>query len=188
MSEYKHDQVREHAHDGIEEYDNQLPNWWLWILYGTIVFAVGYWLVFHTLGMVPNSRGSLRPEMEAAARAELARMAEAGTTTRACASWARSAIASPRGRQIFMKYCVACHAERGQGNVGPNLTDQYWIHGGSADGHPRHRDQWRARQGDGRVGSPARTATRRLGGCLRAHPPEHERPGKEAQGELYEGD
>jgi len=188
MSEYKHDQVRDHAHDGIEEYDNQLPNWWLWILYGSIVFSVGYWLVFETMDMVPNPEGRYALEMEEAARAELERMAEAGTSNESLRLTATLGDRVAEGQQIFMKHCVACHAESAQGNIGPNLTDQYWIHGGEPmDLHgtvmngvlDKGMTAWGRQLGPRRVESVvAYVLTLRNTNV----------PGKEAQGELYEGD
>lgn len=137
MSEYKHDQVREHAHDGIEEYDNRLPNWWLWILYGTIVFAAGYWLVFHTLGIADQPRQKYEKEMVAAAEAQLERMSEGGPTNESLRLMAGIPEKVAEGRKIFETYCVVCHADRGQGNIGPNLTDKYWIHGPEPMDHYR---------------------------------------------------
>ncbi len=130
MSEYKQDQVREHSFDGIQEFDNRLPNWWLWILYGSIVFAVGYWVVFETLGAVPGPNGRYALEMEAAMEAQLARMAGGGPRNESLNLMASMPEKVAEGRALFETYCVVCHADQAQGNVGPNLTDSYWIHGG----------------------------------------------------------
>jgi cytochrome c oxidase cbb3-type subunit 3 len=188
MSEYKHDQVREHAHDGIEEYDNRLPDWWLWILYGTIVFGIGYWLVFETMDMVPNPDERYALEMEAAAIAELERMAEAGTSNESLRLMSTVSERVSEGQQLFLKHCVACHAENAQGNIGPNLTDQYWIHGGEPmDLHAtvtngvleKGMTAWGRQLGPRRVESVvAYVLTLRNTNV----------PGKEPQGELYEGE
>ena len=77
MSEYKHDQVRDHAHDGIEEYDNRLPNWWLWTLYGAIIFALVYWLVVHTIAVTRTPTEQLQADM-AAQRENLDRVPDQG--------------------------------------------------------------------------------------------------------------
>jgi cytochrome c oxidase cbb3-type subunit 3 len=129
MTDPNVDQVRAHTHDGIEEYDNRLPNWWLFILYGSIVFAVGYWLVFHTLGIAELPRAKYNDEMAAAAEEQLARMAEGGTTNESLQLMSTLPDKVAEGRRLFETYCVVCHADQGQGNIGPNLTDQYWIHG-----------------------------------------------------------
>ncbi len=125
------DQVLDHDFDGIQEYDNKLPNWWLFILYGSIVFSVGYWLVFHTfeVGKLPLDRYAR--EMQVAAEAELARAAAGGITDESLALVAGMPDRVSEGEQLFVQHCAACHQANGSGLVGPNLTDDYWVHGGS---------------------------------------------------------
>jgi cytochrome c oxidase cbb3-type subunit 3 len=130
MSEHKPDELRGHVYDGIEEYDNKLPNWWLFILYGSIVFAVGYWLVFHTFSIVDLPRARYDKEMVQASEVQLARLAKTGLTDESLALMATIPAQVEEGRQLYATYCVVCHADRGQGLVGPNLTDGFWIHGG----------------------------------------------------------
>ena len=130
MSEQNQDQVREHTYDGIQEYDNQLPNWWLFILYASIVFSVGYWLVFHTFGVADLPVARYEQEMTAAREAQVARMAEMELTDETLEMMATVPSRVEQGREIFQTYCTVCHLEQGQGLVGPNLTDKYWIHGG----------------------------------------------------------
>jgi cytochrome c oxidase cbb3-type subunit 3 len=131
MSEYRPDQIRDHTYDGIQEFDNRLPNWWLWTLYGTIIFAVLYWLVFQTLGIVPLPRERYEMKVIEAKEAELARMEEQGVSNESLQLQATLPARVNEGRALFEKYCVVCHNDQGQGKVGPNLTDAYWLHGGA---------------------------------------------------------
>jgi cytochrome c oxidase cbb3-type subunit 3 len=140
------------------------------------------------MDMVPDPDERYALEMEAAARAELERMAEAGTSNESLRLVSTLSDRVAEGRDIFMKHCVACHAERAQGNIGPNLTDQYWIHGGEPmDLHRTVMDgvldkgmtAWGRQLGPRRVESVVAYVL-----TLR----NTNEPGKEPQGELYEGD
>ncbi|MBC8422815.1 c-type cytochrome [bacterium] len=131
MSEYKPDVLRGHEYDGIEEYDNRLPNWWLFILYATCIFSLGYWLIFHTFKVVDLPLARYDKEMVAAAEAQLARLSEGGLTDESLALAATIPETVARGRDLFATYCVVCHLDQGQGLVGPNLTDAFWLHGGA---------------------------------------------------------
>ncbi len=130
MDEYTPDQEREHSYDGITEYDNRLPNWWLILLYGSIIFSLGYWLIFHTLGIAKLPMARYTVEMTAAAEVQLARMSAAGVTDESLELMSSMADRVSEGGQLFQQYCVVCHLARGEGSVGPNLTDRYWVHGG----------------------------------------------------------
>lgn len=125
------DQVLDHEYDGIREYDNKLPNWWLYTLYGAIVFSVAYWLVFHTFGVgkLPDERYVV--EMTEAAEAQLARMDGQEIDDEALTLMASIPDRVAEGKEVWSTFCVVCHTESGGGSVGPNLTDAYWIHGGS---------------------------------------------------------
>lgn len=125
--EYRQDQVLDHDFDGIQEYDNRLPNWWLWILWGSIIFSLGYWLYFHTFGVGLSPQARYEAEMQAAAEAALARGGELDDEALIAMSKMPERVAE--GGKLFATYCVACHSSRGEGLVGPNLTDAYWIHG-----------------------------------------------------------
>lgn len=127
--EYRADQVLDHDFDGIQEYDNRLPNWWLWILWGSIVFSVGYWLFFHTFGVGDLPTARYEAEMQAAAEAMMATAGPVDDATLITMSGMADRVAE--GQEVFTTYCVACHLPSGAGIVGPNLTDPYWIHGGS---------------------------------------------------------
>jgi len=130
MAHEEKDRVFDHEFDGIREYDNRLPNWWLYILYGTIVFAVGYWLYYHTyrVGKLPVKRYEY--EVIAANEAQLKRMEGKETTNESLLLMSSLPNSRDEGRKIFEQFCVVCHADQGQGNVGPNLTDGLWLHGG----------------------------------------------------------
>lgn len=124
------DQVFDHEFDGIQEYDNRLPNWWLYTLYGAIVFAVIYWFAFHTTGIAPLPEERYELEMVAAAEAQLKRMEGQELTNESLQLTSTVPARVEAGQQVFQQFCVVCHQADGSGNVGPNLTDAYWIHGG----------------------------------------------------------
>lgn len=130
MSESKPGRIDEiqgeiiHVYDGIEEADNELPLWWLLTFYGAIAFAVFYWIIYHELETAPLPR-----EEYAAALAAGATGGEVSEELLVAMSDDPGAVA--QGRGLFEEYCVVCHANQGQGNIGPNLTDPNWIHGGS---------------------------------------------------------
>jgi cytochrome c oxidase cbb3-type subunit 3 len=120
-----------HVYDDIEEEDNHLPNWWLFILFATIVFGFGYWFLFHTTGRFKNPG-----EVHQAAVEELlkARISANPTSPEAILALAKDPTALAEGKQVFTSTCAACHGFQGEGIIGPNLTDNRWIHGyGAAD-------------------------------------------------------
>ena len=128
-TEYQQDTVMDHEFDGIQEFDNRLPNWWLWLMWGSMVFALLYWVFFHTLGVgvLPVERFEM--EMQVAQEAQIARALEAGIDNEFFVMMSQTEDKVAEGREIFVKHCVACHLDQGQGSVGPNLTDGYWING-----------------------------------------------------------
>lgn len=123
-----------HEVDGIQEYDNKLPNWWLYSLYATVIFAAGYWFHYQTSGFGDLPHAEYQQEMDKAAAVEAARIKAAGVTTpESLAALARDKGTVEQGKQVFAQTCVACHRQDGGGMVGPNLTDDFWLHGSAPD-------------------------------------------------------
>lgn len=140
----EHDELLDHEYDGIREYDNPLPRWWLWLFYGSIVFAVIY-TPYYYLGFGPTSTEEYEQEMEAAKASRAAMTAPAaapaagapGAPSAPPAAEAPSlqgnAAAIAEGKTIYATNCMPCHGMAGEGGIGPNLTDAYWIHGNTYD-------------------------------------------------------
>ena len=116
-----------HEYDGIEEADNALPGWWLWIFYLSVAFAVAYWFYFEGFGAGLSPRAAY--DLEAAAIAA----ATPVVTEEELLALAADEAEAAAGAELFGVYCVPCHDAQGQGKVGlgPNLTDRFWIHGGA---------------------------------------------------------
>jgi cytochrome c oxidase cbb3-type subunit 3 len=121
----------QHEYDGIQEYDNPLPSWWSGIFILSIVFAAGYWFWFHGGG--PGSSEQAQFEADwgeyAARKAEYDRTAKLDVTDELIAAWATDPATLDTGSKIFTQSCVGCHLADGSGQVGPNLTDDFQIHG-----------------------------------------------------------
>lgn len=124
------DTLREHGFDGIVEYDNHLPRWWLWSFYLACVFALAYWLYYQ--GFAIGDTAVARFEKELAA-AEARHVAVEATDDALIAAASDPAIVEA-GREVFASTCIGCHGMNGAsmpGGIGPNLTDNAWIHGGA---------------------------------------------------------
>jgi len=116
-----------HEYDNIKELDNKLPKWWIWMFYITILFAFAYVINYHFL-KAPLQEQEYKNEMAAAAELyKNAPGAAALDTTNLIALTDEPSLSA--GKEVFTKNCVVCHLAQGQGLVGPNLTDDYWIHG-----------------------------------------------------------
>ncbi len=123
-----------HEYDDIQEADNQLPRWWLYTLFGSIVFAGGYWLYFHTYGTGKTPLQVFEIDRMEAAKAEQARLEAAGPfTPDKLVAMSKNLAVVEAGRAQFASTCATCHAANATGQVGPNLTDEYWIHGGKPE-------------------------------------------------------
>jgi cytochrome c oxidase cbb3-type subunit III len=122
-----------HIVDGIVEEDNELPRWWLMVLFGTIVFAAGYWFHYQVYGggELPVAEYQRLRAVELAAEAAAAERA-GEVTPEIMTKLAADPATVARGKQVFLDNCVNCHRKDGGGGVGPNLTDRYWINDGHA--------------------------------------------------------
>lgn len=128
-SQHEQDQVI-HEYDGIEEYDNDLPLWWLVTFIGTAVFAVGYWVVYESYHSFDHPRDEYA---KVAAAAKEQKKAAGPVSAAALLAMSKDAKAVEAGKQTFTTTCAACHKADGGGAIGPNLTDSAWIHGGKPD-------------------------------------------------------
>jgi cytochrome c oxidase cbb3-type subunit 3 len=124
------DHLLDHAYDGIQEYDNPLPRWWLALFWATIIFTPLYILYFHFGGgMLAKERYDQEMiafyDKQAEQLLALGEISE-GTLVDLMAD----ASMMNGGKKIFQAKCATCHGMFGEGGIGPNLTDDYWIHGG----------------------------------------------------------
>lgn len=121
-----------HDYDGIRELDNRLPPWWLYGFYLCILFAVIYLWRMHVTHTAPSSLEELEMVM---AKAEIEKdnylKKAANNVNENTVTYLSDATALESGKKIFVTACAACHAADGGGTVGPNLVDDYWLHGGS---------------------------------------------------------
>jgi cytochrome c oxidase cbb3-type subunit 3 len=129
MSDDDRDRLMSHGYDGIREFDNPLPGWWVWIFWATIVFSLGYW-AYYQIGPGPSDVAVYEAEMREAAARQPVATSSGGVTDQALLVLQKNPGAMAKGKEIFAGRCVPCHGDRGQGIVGPNLTDDFWLHGG----------------------------------------------------------
>jgi len=124
------DKLLDHNYDGIQEYDNALPLWWVWLFIITIVIAVVYPFLYDIPGGKFASQ-TIEQEMRDLAQLKAgSNGAGAELDQAALLALTKNSEVSAKGAQIFASKCVACHGDKGQGVIGPNLTDDNWIHGG----------------------------------------------------------
>lgn len=129
--EEEKDLLIEHEYDGITELDNPVPNWFNILFYGTIVFGFFYFITYHVAGW-----GKLQ-DQEYAAEVKRAKIEKAAYLAKSANNIDENSVKEnadasvvSAGEAVFKTNCVACHGDKGQGVVGPNLTDEYWLHGG----------------------------------------------------------
>ncbi len=119
-----------HNYDGIQELDNRIPPWFAALFYGTIIWAVIYFLSYHVFddGQVQSKEYNLEIQQAAIERQILIKTG--AFLNEETVTFINDATSLSEGKEIYIKNCVTCHGQNGEGLVGPNLTDDYWIHGG----------------------------------------------------------
>jgi len=126
--------MRKHEYDGIQELDNDMPKWWVNLFLVTIVFSALYLMWYHlpffpSLSLIDEYALAAKTSAEAAQKQRSLQSSDAYDYA--------AAVKDPsfvaKGKETFLATCAACHANDGGGGVGPNLTDQFWLHGGAPD-------------------------------------------------------
>jgi cytochrome c oxidase cbb3-type subunit III len=124
--------LMDHEYDGIRELDNNLPPWWKWGFYATIVFAVVYLAHYHVFKTGDLQEAEYEKEMAEAQiaidayNAEMAWAVDENTVT-----FLSDIAELNAGKSIYLKNCASCHMEDGTGGIGVNLTDNDWLYGNS---------------------------------------------------------
>ena len=124
------DRLIDHSYDGIQEYDNPMPQWWVITFWATIVFAIAYYLV-PGLGLGKGRMAEYDADMAAFHAAHPANTG--GGNPAILLAAAKKPAEVLQGKILFAAKCAVCHAADGGGAIGPNLTDDAWLHGGTID-------------------------------------------------------
>ncbi len=121
-----------HDYDGIRELDNRLPPWWLYGFYVCVLFAIVYLWRYHVSHSAPSSLQEYEMAVREAEVKKAAFLAKAANNVDEHSVKLLTAVSDlDAGQKTFVSLCAACHGKAGEGVVGPNLTDGYWLHGGS---------------------------------------------------------
>lgn len=126
MSEVERDKLFDHAYDGIREYDNPMPGWWVWMFWLTIIFCIPYVMWYH-IGLGPSVEDDYQGELAAYAQQLMETYGELEPDEATILRFMDDPVAMTGMSGLFKSKCAQCHLADGSGNVGPNLTDDQWI-------------------------------------------------------------
>lgn len=120
--------LRDHSYDGIQEYDQPLPRWWLLTLYGAIVFSFGYWLYYMTTSVGATDAQRIEQQMAAIATYRLQNSIDVSDDEM---FWQMSTNATfqQAGKEIYQANCLTCHGANLEGGIGLALVGGEWVHG-----------------------------------------------------------
>lgn len=121
--------LSDHEYDDIQEYDNPMPRWWVLTFWASFYFALCYFLWMHVYMKGTPIDEAYSAEMRTF-REEIAKREMGGQVTEeGLEKLSKNPAVMADAQQVFAKKCVQCHGQNGEGLIGPNLTDDYWIHG-----------------------------------------------------------
>lgn len=130
MGRNEHDKLLDHEYDGIREYDNPMPAWWKGTFWVTFFFSIVYIFYYHFGGVGTSAEEDYAQEMRVFHEQEAALALSAGEVTEeGLAKLMADPAMVAEGGAKYAEVCVACHGAAGEGKIGPNLTDEHWIHG-----------------------------------------------------------
>lgn len=118
-----------HEYDGIREYDNPMPKWWVWIFWGSFYFAGAYFLHYHITGNGESVAANYEADLSAAREKEALAVMGTEVTEESLAKLRANQAMMADAAKLFVQRCAQCHGQKGEGLIGPNLTDDHWIHG-----------------------------------------------------------
>lgn len=126
------DKILDHNYDDIHELDNPIPSWFMWLFYITAIFAVVYLLNYHVFNTGKLQEAEYTAQVEQAEKDYQVYLQTAGDKINAeTVILLTSKDEIGKGEELFAKNCVACHGKLAEGTqIAPNLTDEFWIHGG----------------------------------------------------------
>jgi len=128
MTDPKEPLLLDHEADGIRELDNNLPRWWVWLFYLTIIFAVLYMGYYHVLCAGDLQAAEFDKEWKKGEEIKTAALNKFEATLTSLEP-SKDPVFLAKGHQTFLTLCAPCHRPDAGGLVGPNLCDDYWIHG-----------------------------------------------------------
>ncbi len=179
-----------HEVDGIIEEDNELPKWWVTALMLCIGFGIAYYMAYSMYGIFDTPSVAFEKESAIARAKEAERLKAEGPVDKAALLLlSKDSATVADGAQVFTTTCAVCHAANGGGGIGPNLTDDAWLHGGSPDAIYKTINEgvtgkgmpaWGPQLGSKRVKAAAAYVITLRGTKVPG--------GKEAQGAPFEGD
>jgi cytochrome c oxidase cbb3-type subunit 3 len=121
--------ILDHEYDGIREYDNPLPRWWVWLWAGSFFFSVGYFFHYHVSHNGTSVADGYAADMAEAREVEAKQSLAEPVSEESLGKLMANPALMTDAKALFGLRCTPCHGANAQGVIGPNLTDNFWIHG-----------------------------------------------------------